>query len=380
MQQSKASGQVPWLERQIALEGMRRLVERLKETHIYTADEIVRIIGERYKKLRPRRPGARGRIELELKRLELVYNISRAKLAPATAMPSADKLPPFHRELIAAFIGVEHYEEARRRVARAIRLIKRFWDEYRVLILSAESPQEASRLRREGSGRILSTVRRSGSSLKLLRKVRDELLKTHVIAEGLPVVVVAGIPSAGKSTLVAALSTAEPETAEYPFTTKTIIVGKVARGVPSFYIVDTPGLLERPPEKHNPIERRALAAIKTLPDVLLYLLDPSPTMIQDLNSQIELLKSIANLLNEKTRILVAINKIDITDRVSVNKARRALEAIGPVLGGRLCGPVLELSAATGQGLDKLHSEIIECLKQAAPWLFPAHVASQDSGR
>lgn len=371
MQQPEtSSGQVPWLERQVALEGMKRLIERLKKTYIYTADEIVAIVGERYKKLRPRKPGPRGRIELELKRLELVYNISRSKLLPALSMPNADMLPPFHRELIAAFIGVERYEAARRRVARALRLIKRFWDEYRILILSAESPLEASRLRREGSGRILSTVRRANSSLKLLKKVRDELLKTHVISEGLPVVVVAGIPSAGKSTLVASLSTAKPETAEYPFTTKTIIVGKV-EATPSFYIVDTPGILERPPDKHNPIERRALAAIKTLPDVLLYLVDPSPVMVQDLDEQIELLKSIASIISKESRILVAINKIDIASRPQVSRAYEALKAVEPVLGGKLCGPIVELSAATGQGLSELRSRIIECLKQATPWLFPS---------
>ncbi len=357
----------PWLRRQ---EDARRLVEtvaRLKRVHVYEAEEIIRVVGERYRRLRPRRPGKRGRIEFELKRLETVFNVAYTRLLRAAEMPPASRMSEFHRALIDAFIGVDEYEAARRAVRRGLSLMREFWNQYRWLIATAESPREAARLRREGSGRILSVVRRLSPRLRLLRRVRDELIRTHVVAEGLPIVVVAGIPSAGKSTLVAALSTAEPETAAYPFTTKTIIVGKV-EGPVSYYIVDTPGILERPPEHQNVIERKALAALSALPDVVLYLFDPSPERVQDVDDQVRLFKSIVENFAERrgAAVIAAINKADAADPEA---EARILKALGEASDEQLCGDVLRISALQGQGLQELRERLEECIRAKTPWLF-----------
>jgi len=357
----------PWLRRQ---EDARRLVEtvaRLKRIHVYEAEEIIRVVGERYRRLRPRRPGKRGRIEFELKRLETVFNVAYTRLLKAAEMPPASKMSVFHRALIDAFIGVDEYEAARRAVRRGLSLMRDFWNQYRWLIATAESPQEAARLRKEGSGRILSVVRRLAPKLRLLRRVRDELVHTHVVAEGLPVAVVAGIPSAGKSTLVAALSTARPETAAYPFTTKTIIVGKVEDTV-SYYIVDTPGVLERPPEHQNVIERKALAALSALPDIVLYLFDPSTERVQDIDDQVKLLESILRGFAEKrdAKVIVAVNKADAADPEA---EARILDALGRISHPRLCGNPLRISALRGQGLQELRKSLERCVREKAPWLF-----------
>jgi nucleolar GTP-binding protein len=363
---------LPWLERHIQALNMVKTTKRLKEIHVYSVDEIVKTVGERYRRLRRRRPGLPGKIEFEIKRLEVVFNVVYGRLKRIAELPSTSEMSEFHRTLVEMFIGKD-YDKALQRVKRALKLVKSFWNDYRLLIASAETGEEASKLRKEGSGRILSVVRRLKRDLELLRKVRDELLKAHVISEGLPVVVVAGIPSTGKSTLIRRISTAEPEVASYPFTTKNIIVGKVESPDVVFYIVDTPGILERPAELHNEIERKALAALKTLPDVVLFLLDPSIEKVQDIASQLRLLQSIyENIVKPRgAGLLVAINKADLTPKEEIAKTISAVNSVLEKFDlNMLCSKDIQvISALTGYNVDKLIKKLTDCVKRKATWIF-----------
>ncbi|WP_194840479.1 NOG1 family protein [Hyperthermus butylicus] len=361
------------MARQLEAQKIVETVRRLREVHVYTADEIVRIVGERYRRIRRSKPGLPGKIEFEIKRLEVVFNVAYSRLQAAAKLPTTREMSEFHRVLVESFVGRE-YDEALRRIRRALKLVKNFWAEYRLLIASAESAVEAARLRKEGSGRILSVVRRLRKHLELVERVRRELLKTHVVAEGLPVVVVAGIPSAGKSTLVRRISTAEPEIASYPFTTKSIIVGKARHQGMVFYVVDTPGILERPLELHNEIERKALAALKTLPDIVLVLLDPSPEKVQSLENQERLLRSIYEgiVKPREAGLIIAVNKVDASAREEVEKA---IEMASSLLRDvnqsvRCVNKPIPISALHGQGVGELLDVVIECLKRKTPWLFP----------
>ena len=352
----------PWLQKHIHAVKMREVVEKLKKIYVPLADEIVKHVGERYRRLRPRRPGLAGRREFEIKRLELVYNIVRDKLQKVLVMPHLESMDEFHRRLVEEFVGVEAYEEALKRVRLTIKLARRFWDEYRVLIATSQTVEEAKRYRREGCGRILSLVKRLDKQLKLLRRVKEELVYTHVVSEGLPVVVVAGIPSAGKSTLISRLSTAKPEIAPYPFTTRNIIVGKVVFENHTFYMVDTPGILERPLHQHNPIERKALVALASLPDVILFLYDVSAERVQDIVYQTKLLEDIIRniALKRGIRVVVAVNKIDIADRQALQKAYQHMGEVKKKYDRIVIGPY-NISALKGTGVQQLLKELVRWL-------------------
>ena len=71
------------------------------------------------------------------------------------------------------------------------------------------------------------------------------------------------------------VSSATPEIASYPFTTKGVIVGLREQGRDRIQFVDTPGILDRPAEERNPIERQALSAMMNVASVILFILDPS---------------------------------------------------------------------------------------------------------
>ncbi len=360
----------PWIERHRDAQKLVNTISNLRRTRIYTSDEIVKIVGDRYRKIKRRRPGIYGIKDLELRRLEVVFNVVYSRLQEIAKLPKLDEMSDFHRVLVENFVGA-NYEAALKRVRRALKLIREFWNEYKLLIISAQDAREASRYRREGSGRILSVVRRLKQDLEILRKVHRELLHTHIISEGLPVVVIAGIPSSGKSTLVKRLSTAKPEVAPYPFTTRNIIVGKTRHKGIEFYVVDTPGILERPRSQQNEIERKALAAISTLPDVIVYLFDPSDERIQDIDEQIMLLRDIyTNIIRKRDiGLIIAVNKIDIT---SFNEVmNRILNSIHDILDSKhICvREVIPISALTGKNIERLINSISSCLQRVAPWLF-----------
>ncbi len=345
--------ELPWLERHREALERAQVVKLFRETTIPSINDIIRYVGERYKRIRP--PKVKGdklmrRKIYELKRLELVYNIVVSRIDRLLALPPTRRMNKFHRTLIEMFVGDE-YDEALAKLRRIRRMAREFWHQYRLLILSAESIDEAIRYRREGSGRILSLIKRAKKHIELLKRVREEIIKTHVVAEGLPIVVVAGIPSAGKSTLVRRLSTAEPEIAEYPFTTKTIIVGKVVYNDVVFYVVDTPGILDKPFDKLNQVERKALAALSSLPDIVLYLFDISPGSYRSIEEQLNLYRNIVLLVKEHgTPIIPVVNKIDNPDVNMLEKLRNTISN------------VIYISALHGQGINILLEEIRKFIK------------------
>ncbi len=328
------------------------VIRIFKETHIPTVEEVVERVGRRYRKLRPRKPGKKGIIEFELQRVQLVYNILKSVFDKLASLPPTEAMNDFHKTLIRELIG-EKYDEAIKRARFIRKMLEKLWDDYRLLIVTSESPRETARLRREAVGRLISLLRRYRKHLDTLLRVKEEILKTHVISEQLPVVVIAGIPSAGKSTLISILSTAKPEVAPYPFTTKNIIVGKTRCGGLDVYLVDTPGLLDRPYEELNEIEKKAYIALKTLPHLLIYMFDVSPERVVDIDGQLHLLDQIIRDIVETRgiEILPVINKIDIADPEAVKRVKESIK------NRRL--EFIEISAQKMINIDKLLKALCE---------------------
>ena len=77
-----------------------------------------------------------------------------------------------------------------------------------------------------------------------------------------------------------------------------------------YQIIDTPGLLDRPFEKRNDIEKQAIAALRYLADIILFVLDPSETCGYSLKEQKNLLTELKKMFKEQTFIIIE-NKSDI---------------------------------------------------------------------
>ncbi len=167
---------------------------------------------------------------------------------------------------------------------------------------------------------------------------------------------VVGLPNAGKSTLVSAMSSARPKIADYPFTTLTPNLGVVQtnRREP-FIIADIPGLIEGA-HTGTGLGIQFLRHVERT-RVLLHLVDAaaidSDHPLRDLDTVNRELHQYSPALSEKPQ-LVVLNKMDVA------WAEDAATLFGEAFGK---GDWLKISAATGQGLDQLSATLCNLLDQ-----------------
>jgi nucleolar GTP-binding protein len=136
-------------------------------------------------------------------------------------------------------------------------------------------PEGARKLRKQAFARMADVVREVADDLAALSEAREQLRRLPEIRPDEPAVVVAGYPNVGKSTFVNHVTRADNETAAYPFTTTSIHVGHLERDRVRYQLVDTPGLLDRPPEERSPIESQAVSALTHAADAVLVFVDPT---------------------------------------------------------------------------------------------------------
>ena len=151
--------------------------------------------------------------------------------------------------------------------------------------------------------------------LRYIGDSRDQLKVLPDVKPDEPAIVVAGYPNVGKSSFVNRVTRASNQIAEYPFTTKGVQVGHFERDHIRYQIVDTPGLLDRPADERNDIERQAVSALEHLADVVVFVLDPSGDCGYPLDVQLELREEVRALFGEAVPFLTVANKHDRFDAV-----------------------------------------------------------------
>ena len=223
--------------------------------------------------------------------------------------PSLGRLPPFYRELVDLLVDEgrlkKHLAAADWAANRAAAIAR----DYRRRIGRAEG-KTIGELRQQAYGRLSSVVKQVAPDLDALIEARRALRRIPQIDPDVPTIVVAGYPNVGKSSFVRAVSTGRPKIADYPFTTRRVSLGHVDRGLDRYQILDTPGLLDRPMEKRNMMERQAISALAHLADGVLFLLDPTETCGYPLVDQRRLLEEVERLF-PKVPIVVVANKSDL---------------------------------------------------------------------
>lgn len=163
-----------------------------------------------------------------------------------------------------------------------------------------------------------------------------------------------GLPNAGKSTLITAVSSAHPKIGNYPFTTLYPSLGVVQTGwAEPFVVADIPGLIEGA-HKGTGLGIRFLRHIERT-RILVHLIDVSAMdMNNPLKAYTTVNKELAMYnqeLTEKPQIVV-LNKMDLPDvREAAKKFQDAIKEKQVVL----------ISALTGQGIENLKSKIIQLL-------------------
>ncbi len=205
----------------------------------------------------------------------------------------------------------------------------------------------------------LASPRRKAPGFALLGEpgeAKDVVLELKSVAD----VALVGFPSAGKSSLIAAISAARPKIAEYPFTTLVPNLGVVQGGDHASYTVaDVPGLIPGASEgKGLGLEfLRHVERCSVLVHVLdCATLDPGRDPISDLDVlEAELAAYGGGGLTGRPR-LVALNKIDVPE------ARELAELVRPDLEARGL-EVHEVSAASHEGLRGLTLRLAELVER-----------------
>jgi len=160
-----------------------------------------------------------------------------------------------------------------------------------------------------------------------------------------------GLPNAGKSTFLAAVSRARPKIADYPFTTLVPALGVVLVDQQEFVLADIPGLIEGAHEGAG-LGARFLGHVERC-GVLLHLIDGTQDDVVGAWRTVRgELDAYGNELAQK-REIVALNKVDALDEASISEKRAVLaEATGT--------EILSLSGVAGIGVDAaLHAMLGE---------------------
>ncbi len=179
------------------------------------------------------------------------------------------------------------------------------------------------------------------------RKLKLEL---RMIAD----VGLAGLPNAGKSTLLSRCSAAKPKVASYPFTTLEPSLGIVERGFARFIMADIPGLIEGASSGKG-LGHKFLRHIERT-RILVHLVDLSSGDLEELVANYHTIRreleahspSVASKFE-----VVAGNKVDVTE------AREILPEFAAAIGK----PVIPVSGVTGEGIEEFLTHVMRELQR-----------------
>jgi nucleolar GTP-binding protein len=293
---------------------------------ILTADELLDTAFRRASKID--RPENLAKIKVNA-----VASIITAKLnGYVKSFPSLDNLHPFHRELVDVLVGRDELKHALGAVQWCSERVEEFARKFRGKDVNPPY------------GRMSSMVKKIAKELAFLQEARRDLNHIPEINPNLPIVIIAGPPNVGKSSLVAKMSSGKPMIASYPFTTKELSLGHTTFDGMSVQIIDTPGLLDRPMDERNDIERQGILALTHLDAVVVFLIDPSETCGYEVDNQERVL----------TQVAVAFPKGKLIEVEAKSDMPRA-PGFKPKKGRT------QVSAKTGDGIDALRVQISEKL-------------------
>ncbi len=288
--------------------------------------------------------------KLSITKLDSVSNIVQSTFSKyIRSFPKSEEMEPFYRELMdAALGGIEKMDRSLKNLQWASDMVQKISRGAVREIKMSDDVAEIIRIRKAAYGRISSIIERIDPELLFLNRVRNTMRALPDIDTSAPIVVVAGAPNVGKSLLVSHLSSASPEVASYPFTTKGILLGHrdvgEGRNVRRVQIIDTPGILDRPMEERNAIELQAITALRHLDALILFVFDPSETCGYDMEYQNSLLSGIGEVFGGR-EIVILHNKVDMWREFGV-KEREG---------------VISISSTTGEGIEEVVRVIEERL-------------------
>ncbi len=291
--------------------------------------------------------------QLRTKKAEIVrvesaaFEVRKVFQRAVDRMPQMEELSPFYVELVRLIIDLDRFRKSLGSLGWVIKKTREFELEALVQIRRSKDTAGFIRARKAFYGRISSLLRNVRDELSFLKEVNKKLRDLPTLEEEFTVVI-AGAPNVGKSTLLWALTGSKPRIESYPFTTQQLLLGYFEKRYRRYQIVDIPGLLDRPQEERNPVEKQGTLAIKLLSNLVLFVFDPTETCGFPLDYQLRLYEDIAAELDAE--VIPVVNKEDLWDK--------SLKEYQKMLGMDF----MACSSKEGTGV----SEIVERIVRARP--------------
>ena len=267
--------------------------------------------------------------EAQQSMLTVAVNITSDNLENVvTAWPDFDYIDPFYYELADAIVDVNELRQSLSEVTWASRQIEELGREYNSKLRKTDV-DAARKHRKQAFARIADIVDEIKDDLRAVGDARDELKNIPDIRPDEPAIVIAGYPNVGKSSFVNDVTRASNEIAEYPFTTRGVQIGHLERDHIRYQLIDTPGLLDRPEDERNDIERQAAGAIEHLADTILFFIDASGDCGYPLAVQLALRDDLADRFADRDiPVLTICNKSDRSTDVEADAYMSITETDG----------------------------------------------------
>lgn len=300
--------------------------------------------------------------------------------------PAPHRLHPFERALMELTLQPGVYEKVLRNVDAVRRSTLEVGKAYATRASRAASKREAIALQEEGFARMETVFSKGTDAVDRLKEVARNLRKLPVVQPELPTMALVGAPNVGKSSLVQLLSTGLPEIRDYPFTTRSIKMGHFYVNGRRHQVTDTPGLLNRPDDDRNGMERLTLASLEYLPTAVLFVTDLTGHCGTSLADQWKIRGELKGRFEGKPWVDV-FSKADLLTDMFEQAAELATSStsawkndmVGSAVeyAAMLEGEAHKVSSLTGDGIDELKVAMIEAIKPVAARIQDVDVEEEE---
>jgi nucleolar GTP-binding protein len=256
----------------------------------------------------------------------------------------------FYIELYRVFTG-ENISVFENILKKSIKQLRSIYNDILCKIDKSKDRSHEAYVMRIGVARMLSIYRRINRRVLKLREFLSELAKMPDV-RGDYVVVIAGLPQVGKSTLLSKLTNTKPKIGVYPFTTKTLIAGHInVEHYGKIVLLDSPGVLDSPIEEKNIIEYKTILALRYLADHMIYVFDFTENFYYTPREQFNVFFSLKSVLGDKP-ITVVLNKVDQLTREQINNTVKLIYEVTGL-------EPIPISALSGVNLDVVKKILVE---------------------
>ncbi|MDD4281271.1 MAG: 50S ribosome-binding GTPase [Candidatus Methanofastidiosa archaeon] len=308
-----------------------------KDIPVISVDEIINKAFSRSSRSVGKGKGIKAIYRKESDKVDRSARIIMASLDKVVSRyPSFSKMDGFNREMFDILVGLAPLKNHLAVLTHTIGSIYRVRSIALKKMERERSSEKIVAIRQEAYGKYNSHMQRIRPSVAWLNDAREKIIEIPPVSSDNYNVVIAGFPNVGKSSLLGALTTSRPVVASYPFTTTGINMGTFELKYQRIFVIDTPGLLDRPLYERNEIEQKAVSAIRFLADLLVFVYDGSDLCSYPLAEQERLRASIVQFLGT-VPVIDVYNKVD--------ESSQSIEADAYV------------SAKTGEGIPELRAAL-----------------------